>query len=149
MIFGWAKVGVSIGCLVLVAFGTWWATSTWYEKEIAEAEIEAMSQGRELERAEATKTIEVMNGQFIKLRENADRTLAERDDARRLVERLRKSGSSDLSGASSKTICALRKENARLRDLVERGIVLLQRGREGYRDAVTNNDALIEFLMSD
>lgn len=149
MSLDWVKIGVSTGCLGFVAFGTWWATSTWYEKEIAEAKIEAMSQGRDLERAEATKTIEVMNGQFIKLRENADRTIAERDDARRLVERLRKSGAGDLSGATSKTIGALRKENARLRELVERGIVLLQRGREGYRDAVTNNDALIEFLMPD
>ena len=149
MIFGWEKVGVSLGCLGLVAFSTWWATSTWYEKEIAEAQIEAMSQGRELERAEATQTIEVMNGQFLKLRENADRTLAERDDARRLVERLRKSGATNMPGVSSETVCAILKENARLRGLVERGIGLLQRGREGYRDAATNNDALIEFLLPD
>ena len=141
----WLKVGA----LLAVAWGSWWVTSTWYEKELAEARAEAESLGRALERAEATKTIEVMDDYFVKVREDADRTMAERDDARRLLERLRSAtGARDAENAAD-AVKSLREENARLRSLVERSVVLLQRGREGYRDAARNNDALIELKGED
>ena len=141
----WLKVGA----LLAVAWGSWWVTSTWYEKELAEARAEAESLGRALERAEATKTIEVMDDYFVKVREDADRTMAERDDARRLLERLRSAtGARDAENAAD-AVKSLREENARLRELVGRGVVLLQQGRECYRDAARNNDALIELKGED
>ena len=132
-----------------VAWGSWWVTSTWYEKQLAEARAEAESLGRALERAEATKTIEVMDDYFIKVREDAGRTMAERDDARRLLERLRSAAGTRDAASAADAIESLREENARLRSLVERSVVLLQSGREGYRDAARNNDALIELKGED
>ena len=145
MTYRWMKVGA----LLAVAWGSWWVTSTWYEKELAEARAEAESLGRALERAEATKTIEVMDDYFIKVREDADRTMAERDDARRLLERLRSAAGTRDAASAADAVESLREENARLRELVGRGVVLLQRGREGYRDAARNNDALIELKGED
>ena len=143
--FGWLKVGA----LLAVAWGSWWVTSTWYEKQLAEARAEAESLGRALERAEATKTIEVMDDYFVKVREDTDRTMAERDDARRLLERLRSATGARDAESAADAVKSLREENARLRSLVERSVVLLQRGREGYRDAARNNDALIELKGKD
>ena len=141
----WLKVVA----LLAVAWGSWWATSTWYEKELAETRAEAESLGRALERAEATKTIEVMDDYFAKVREDADRTMAERDDARRLLERLRSATGARDAESAADAVKSLREENARLRELVGRGVVLLQRGREGYRDAARNSDALIELEGED
>ena len=140
---------LKVGALLAVAWGSWWVTSTWYEKQLAEACAEAESLGRALERAEATKTIEVMDDYFIKVREDADRTMAERDDARRLLERLRSATGARDAESAADAVKSLREENARLRSLVERSVVLLQRGREGYRDAARNNDALIELKGED
>lgn len=145
MTSSWLKVGA----LLTVAWGSWWVTSTWYEKQLAEARAEAESLGRALERAEATKTIEVMDDYFIKVREDAGRTMAERDDARRLLERLRSAAGTRDAASAADAIESLREENARLRSLVERSVVLLQSGREGYRDAARNNDALIELKGED
>ena len=145
MASSWLKVGV----LLAVAWGSWWITSTWYDKELAEARAEAESLGRALERAEATKTIGVMDDYFIKVREDTDRTMAERDDARRLLERLRSATGARDAESAADAVKSLREENARLRSLVERSVVLLQRGREGYRDAARNNDALIELIGED
>lgn len=141
MTSSWLKVGA----LLAVAWGSWWVTSTWYEKQLAEARAEAESLGR----AEATKTIEVMDDYFIKVREDAGRTMAERDDARRLLERLRSAAGTRDAASAADAIESLREENARLRSLVERSVVLLQSGREGYRDAARNNDALIELKGED
>ena len=137
------------GALLAVAWGSWWVTATWYEKQLAEARAEAESLGRALEREEATKTIGVMDDYFIKVREDADRTMAERDDARRLLERLRSAAGTRDAASAADAVESLREENARLRELVGRGVVLLQRGREGYRDAARNNDALIELKGED
>lgn len=145
MASSWLKVGA----LLAVAWGSWWVTATWYEKQLAEARAEAESFWRALERAEATKTIEVMDDYFAKVREDADRTMAERDDARRLLERLRSATGTRDAESAANAVKSLREENARLRGLVERSVVLLQRGREGYRDAARNNDALIELKGED
>ena len=145
MSYSWLRVGA----LLAVAWGSWWVTATWYEKQLAEARAEAESLGRALEREEATKTIGVVGDYFIKVREDADRTMAERDDARRLLERLRSAAGTRDAASAADAVESLREENARLRELVGRGVVLLQRGREGYRDAARNNDALIELKGED
>lgn len=139
------KVGGALAIVAAVGVGTWWTTSTWYEKKIAEAQVEALEAGRLLERDEATKTIEVMNGRYVELKKEADRTSRERDDARRLADRLRRSsGAGAVSGEAADPRCADRAELAECRGFLAESVGLLQEAREGWRETAGERDALID-----
>lgn len=139
------KIAACVIAVCLVAFGTWWATSTWYEKEIAQARADAIEAGRRIERADATKTIEVMNERYLALKEENKRATGERDAARRIADRLRKSASAgNVSGKDGDPCRASKAELAECRSFLAEGVELLQEAREGWRETARERDALIE-----
>ena len=147
--FSALKWGGAAAVVAAVAFGTWWATSTWYEKEISQARIEALENGRMIERGEAEKTIGVMNDRYLQLKIEADRAAGERDDARRIVERLRKSENTERVPAASADPCrAPRAELAECRSFLAESVELLQEAREGWRESAADKDAIVDLLRT-
>lgn len=131
--------------VAIIAFASgYWTASLRYERDIADGMTAAQKTARVLERASAEKMIGALNGRIENLQKDVDLARTERDDARRIADRLRRQTPAGLPAAAGDPCRAVREENARLRSLVAEGVELLQEGREGWRDAAGGCDTLID-----
>ena len=124
--FLWA----SLVAIIVFASG-YWTASLRYERDIADGMTAAHKTARVIERASAEKMIGALNGRIENLQKDVDLARTERDDARRIADRLRRQNTAGLPAAAGDPCRAFREENARLRSLVAEGVELLQEGREG------------------
>lgn len=122
----------------------YWTASQRYEKEIAEGMLSAQKAAQAIERSRNEKIVGAMNERIEMLQNEADAARVERDDARRIADRLRGQSTARVPEGRGDSCRNDREENARLRDLLAEAVELLQEGRELYRGSAGAHDALAD-----